>query len=311
MSDRADRADDAVPTSGVNATAGAGSDAPRVVVISGVSGAGRTTVAKALEDLGYYVIDNLPPALIGRVVDLAAVPESPVKRLALVIDTRSRELSGDVAESLDELARRGLDTRTVFLEASDEALVARYEEGRRAHPLAGGDRVADGIARERHVLSEVRERADIVIDTTEATVHDLRARVSGAFSASTDAQLAVNVVSFGYKYGTPRDADIVLDVRFLPNPHWVPELQPLSGSDETVVSYVLKQAETGEFLERVFALFDVMVPGFVREGKHYLTVAVGCTGGRHRSVVLTERIAEHLRTLAASVRTRHRDRDAA
>jgi UPF0042 nucleotide-binding protein len=281
---------------------------PQLAIITGLSGAGRTTAAKVLEDLGYFVIDNLPPALIERVVDLATAQGSTVDRVALVVDVRGREFFGDLRVSLASLTERGVQPRVLFLEASDEALVRRYEAARRLHPLSGRDRVTDGIARERLLLTDLRAEADLVIDTTDLNVHGLRDRIVDAFGEERTAGLFVNVLSFGFKNGTPRDADIVLDVRFLPNPHWVDELRPLDGLSAPVRDYVLGQPETGVFLERLAALFDVMVPAFVKEGKHYLTIAVGCTGGKHRSVVLSEELAAHIRGLGVAVQVDHRDR---
>lgn len=281
---------------------------PQLAIITGLSGAGRTTAAKVLEDLGYFVIDNLPPSLIERVVDLATAPGSTVDRVALVVDVRGREFFGDLRVTLSALDVRRLRPRVMFLEASDESLVKRYEAARRVHPLSGPDRVTEGIARERRLLADLRAEADLVIDTTDTNVHELRDRLVDAFGEAGTAGLFVNIVSFGFKNGTPRDADIILDVRFLPNPHWIDELRPLSGLDAPVRDYVLGQPETGVFLERLFALFDVMVPAFVKEGKHYLTIAMGCTGGKHRSVVLAERLATHVRTLDVAVQVDHRDR---
>ena len=282
-------------------------DMPELAIITCMSGAGRTTAAKVLEDLGYFVIDNMPPALIHSVVELATARGSDVTRIALVIDVRGWEFFGDFRENVVSLRSRGLDPTVVFLEAADEVLVQRYEAERRAHPLAGRDRVVDGIGREREVLSDLRAEADLVIDTTHATVHDLRDRLTDAFGQRAPG-MAVNIVSFGFKHGTPRDADIVLDVRFLPNPHWVDELRPYTGLDQPVCDYVMGQPATSAYLERLFALFDLMVPEFSREGKHYLTVAIGCTGGRHRSVVLAEQLSDHVRSLGVEVQVNHRDR---
>jgi len=281
---------------------------PQLAIITGLSGAGRTTAAKVLEDLGYFVIDNLPPALIERVVDLAMAQGSAVDRVALVVDVRGRAFFGDLQATLSTLAHRGVRPRMVFLEASDEALVRRFEAARRVHPLSGQDRITDGIVRERRLLDALRAEADLVIDTTDTNVHELRDRLVDAFGDEGTAGLFVNVVSFGFKNGTPRDADIVLDVRFLPNPHWIDELRPLDGLDPPVRDYVLSQPETGVFLDRLNSLFDVMVPAFVKEGKHYLTIAIGCTGGKHRSITLAEELAAHIRTLGVTVQVDHRDR---
>lgn len=281
---------------------------PHLAIITGLSGAGRTTAAKVLEDIGYFVIDNLPPSLIGRVVDLATAPGSSVDKVALVVDVRGRQFFGDLRDALAGLRDREMAPRVLFLEASDDALVQRYEAARRAHPLSGQDRIGDGIARERELLADLRAEADLVIDTTETNVHELRDRLVDAFGKGVEDQLVTNIVTFGFKNGTPRDADILLDVRFLPNPHWQEQLRGYSGLDDPVRAFVMGQPETAEFLQRLFALFDVMVPAFVKEGKHYLTVGMGCTGGKHRSVVLGEELAAHIRSLGVAVRVEHRDR---
>jgi RNase adapter protein RapZ len=281
---------------------------PSVAIITGLSGAGRTAAAKVLEDLGYFVIDNLPPGVIEPVVDLATAQGSTVDRVALVIDVRGRQFFGDLREIIAGMEKKGVDPFVLFLEADDDTLVTRYEAARRPHPLAGADRLVDGIARERELLANLRAEADLVIDTTTLNVHELRDRLVDAFAGGEREGLVANVVTFGFKNGTPRDADIVLDVRFLPNPHWVDELRPYTGVDAPVRDYVLGQPETGVFLERLYALFDVMVPAFEKEGKHYLTVAIGCTGGRHRSVALGEELAEHIRSLGVAVQVDHRDR---
>ncbi|CAN5236563.1 MAG: RNase adapter RapZ [Euzebyales bacterium] len=281
---------------------------PRLAVITGLSGAGRTTAAKVLEDLGYFVIDNLPPSLIGPVFELAAVPGSTVDKIALVVDVRGRQFFGDLRAEIDTLKRRDAAPTVLFLESSDDELVKRYEAARRVHPLSGRDRIIDGIARERALLADLRAEADLVIDTSDTNVHQLRERVVDAFGDDDAPGMVVNLVSFGFKNGTPRDADLMFDVRFLPNPHWVDELRPHTGLDEPVIDYVMGQPATGAFLDRLEALLDLMVPAFVAEGKRYLTIAIGCTGGKHRSVVLAERVAEFIRGLGVDVRVDHRDR---
>lgn len=289
---------------------------PQLAVITGLSGAGRSAASAVLEDLGYFVIDNLPLSLIEPVIDLATAPGSTVDRFALVVDVRGRQVFGTGDESHgDELRKtmralgdRAVDLRILFLEASDDTLVRRYEAARRVHPLAHNNRIVDGIAREREYLEGVREEAHLVIDTTSLNVHELRERLEEAFGEEGRDRMVVNVVSFGFKNGTPRDADMLLDVRFLPNPHWVEDLRPLTGLDSRVRDFVLGQPDTAEFLERTEDLFSFLIPAFTREGKRYLTVAIGCTGGKHRSVVLGQVLADHLRTLGVSVQVDHRDK---
>jgi UPF0042 nucleotide-binding protein len=283
-------------------------DGPQVVVVTGLSGAGRTTAAKVLEDLGYFVIDNLPPALLERVFELASVPGSTVDRIALVVDVRGRQFSGDLREAVTHLQERTGELRVLFLESSDEALVKRYEAARRAHPLSGQDRIVAGIARERRLLSGLKADADLIVDTSDTNVHQLRDRIIDAFGSPADHGMVVNVVSFGFKNGAPRDADLVLDVRFLPNPHWVPELRSSTGLDAAVRDYVMGQPDAEEFLVRLTHLLELMVPAFVADGKRYLTIAVGCTGGRHRSVVLAEEIARRLAVHDLPIQVDHRDR---
>lgn len=281
---------------------------PELVVITGMSGAGRTTAAKVLEDLGYFVIDNLPPSLISRVFDLAAHHSSSVDRIAMVVDVRGRQFFGDLRETIDDLRGRGTPLRVLFLDAGDEALVSRFEGERRAHPLAGDDRVVDGIARERNLLADLRAEADLVVDTSSTNVHQLRDRLVDVFADPGHRGMVVNVVTFGFKNGAPRDADIVMDVRFLPNPHWEEALRPYTGVDQPVRDYVLRGEQAQEFLQRLKGLLDLMVPAFESEGKRYLTIGIGCTGGKHRSVVLGEEVAAYIGELGVPVQVEHRDR---
>jgi UPF0042 nucleotide-binding protein len=282
--------------------------APDFTIITGLSGAGRSEAAKALEDIGYFVIDNLPPALIGKMAELVQRPGSAVQHVALVVDVRGGQFFHELAEALRDLAERGVEYRILFLTADDDVLVRRFEATRRRHPL--GERVVDGIARERALLEATRAQADLVIDTSDLTVHELRDRIVGTFSRQPrEARLQATVVSFGYKFGLPMDADLVLDVRFLPNPHWVEDLRPLPGTDTRVREYVMSREATGVFLERLEGLLDVLIPGYLAEGKRYLTVAVGCTGGRHRSVVVAEEVARMLRARGLPVAVEHRDVD--
>jgi UPF0042 nucleotide-binding protein len=281
-----------------------------VTIISGLSGAGRSAAADVLEDLGFFVIDNLPPALIPKVTELGRGREGTT-RFALVVDTRAGEFLSELETALAELRETGARTRVLFLEASDEVLVRRFEATRRRHPLTDSDRVTDGIARERELLEELREQADVVVDTSDLNVHELRDRLRELFGESAEATsgLQVSVVSFGYKHGLPLDVDLVFDCRFLPNPHWVESLRPLPGTDPKVRRYVMKQHETQEFLEEMERLFALLLPAYVREGKSYLSIGVGCTGGHHRSVVLAAEIATLLERLGFAARVHHRDLD--
>jgi RNase adapter protein RapZ len=276
-------------------------------IITGLSGAGRSEAANVLEDLGFFVIDNLPPALIGKVAELARAPGRPPTRYALGVDIRSGALE-DLHTALEELREAGVRTRILFLEAADDVLVRRYETTRRKHPLAGPDRVSAAIADERLLLQPLKERADVVVDTTDLNVHQLRDRLRDLFSTpATDQSLQTSIVSFGFKHGLPLDVDLVFDCRFLPNPHWVETLRPLPGTDPRVKRYVLKQPETESFLAELERLFALLLPAYVREGKSYLSVGVGCTGGHHRSVVLAEELAKILERLGFPARVHHRD----
>ena len=269
-------------------------DKTDVVIISGLSGAGRSTAAKALEDLGWYVVDNLPPTLLPTMVDLAARTNGAVSRMAAVIDFRSFAFSTDLKSAVSELAARGAAARIVFLEAADETLVRRFDSERRPHPLQGAGGVSDGIVAERELLREVRGDADLVLDTSRLNVHQLRARIRDALGGGTVAGLRLSIISFGYKYGLPVDADVVADCRFLPNPHWIPELAPMTGQDAPVRDYVLAQPGAEDFLRHYTELLRVVLPGYEREGKRFVTVAVGCTGGKHRSVAIADELAARL-----------------
>lgn len=279
-----------------------------VTVLTGMSGAGRSTAADALEDLGYFVIDNLPPALIGKVADLARSGER-VNKYVLVVDVRSGLFVEDLIDALSDLEATGAQTRVIFLDAADEVLVRRYEATRRRHPLADSERVVDGIARERSLLENLKGRADVVLDTSSLNVHELRDRVHDVcLGEHRPGTLQISVVSFGYKHGLPVDVDLVFDVRFIPNPHWVEDLRPLDGTDLAVKDYVLNQPVTPKYLESVTDLFSLTLPAYESEGKSYLSVAFGCTGGRHRSVAVSEAFVEILEGLGYSATVRHRDR---
>ncbi len=265
--------------------------ANEVVVITGMSGAGRSTVAHAMEDLGWYVVDNLPPAMLGTLCELAAKSTTSI---AVVIDVRGRQFFDDLNRALNELAERGIARRVVFVDAADDVLVRRFESTRRPHPLQGNDRIVDGIAKERERLQEVRSVADIVVDSSALNIHQLEKKIAELFHDGDPSDLRVNVLSFGYKYGIPVDADLVMDCRFIANPHWIPELRPQTGLDAAVKENVLGTDNVQEFLTRYQALFETMATGFVAEGRKYLTLAVGCTGGKHRSVAIAHELEHRL-----------------
>ncbi|MGE2737935.1 RNase adapter RapZ [Mycolicibacterium vaccae] len=298
---------------GGTGTAGSGNDTDTgeggidVVLVTGLSGAGRGTAAKVLEDLGWYVADNLPPDLITRMVEFGLAAGSRITQLAVVMDVRSRGFTGDLDFVRSELATRNIAPRVLFLEASDDILVRRYEQNRRSHPLQGHQTLAEGIAAERALLAPVRASADLVIDTSSLSVHGLRESIERAFAGAAAAHISVTVESFGYKYGLPMDADTVMDVRFLPNPHWVDSLRRHTGQNPEVRDYVLGQPGAVEFLDSYHHLLDVVIDGYRREGKRYMTVGIGCTGGKHRSVAMAEALAERLQDADLTVRVLHRD----
>jgi UPF0042 nucleotide-binding protein len=277
-----------------------------VVVVTGMTGAGRSTAAKELEDLGFFVVDNLPPQLVADVVRLVNESRGPRQPIAVVVDVRS----GSFFEGLQEVMARGSTgrrTTLLFLEASDEVLVRRQEAARRPHPLQEGGRLLDGLRRERTALDDLRANADLVIDTSGLNVHQLTDKVARAFGTEQTTSLKATIISFGFKYGIPVDADLVADMRFLPNPHWVPELRPLSGRDESVATYVTGRPEAQEFLDQYVALLQTVAKGYLVEGKRFMTVAIGCTGGKHRSVAMTEEIAARLSRAGLDTRPMHRD----
>lgn len=278
-----------------------------VTVISGLSGAGRSEVAKVFEDLGWYVIDNLPPQLIEKMISLALAPGTLISRIALVIDARGGTFFEEADKALEALKEQ-VRYRLVFLEASDDVLVRRFDATRRRHPLGSHDNLVAGIQQERELMGSFRSRADLIIDTSELSSRDLRTRISAYFGGEDSSDgIKATVVSFGYKYGLPLDADMVLDVRFLPNPHWIDELRPFTGLDDAIRTYVLEQPATASFLERTKDLFEVLLPGYKEEGRQYLTVAIGCTGGRHRSVVLADEIAGFIDQKGYPCKVIHRD----
>ena len=277
------------------------------LILTGMSGAGRSTVAHALEDLGWYVVDNLPPSLLSALVSKGTGPQG--KELAVVVDVRGGEFFDELSQALAQLKSESLPYRLVFLDATDQALVQRFESTRRPHPLQGNDRIVDGISRERDKLEEIRSQCDVAIDTTNLNVHQLEKRVGEIFGKGKVKGVRINVLSFGYKYGIPVDADLVLDCRFIPNPHWNPELRPLTGLTQQVSSAVLGSEGVSEFVSDYVHIVDSMLKGYLREGKKFVTIAVGCTGGKHRSVAITAEIARQLNEIGndISAHPTHRD----
>jgi len=280
---------------------------PELLVVSGMSGAGRSTVGNALEDQGWYVIDNLPPQLLGPISDLFSLSKASLPRIAVIIDVRGGEFFTELQTYLAQLRVRKINVRLLFLEANDQALVKRFESVRRPHPLQGTGTVLDGIARERKELLSLRESADIVFDTSESNVHQLTNRVAEAFSSNSNA-LKVNVMSFGFKYGIPADADMVADARFIPNPHWQDELRSKTGNNKEVSDYVMAQAGVEEFIQNYVSVLKTVLAGYRTENKRFATIAIGCTGGKHRSVAITNRIAQLLaEDPDATISVSHRD----
>lgn len=279
-----------------------------LLIVTGLSGAGRTTTSHALEDHGWYVVENLPPQLIGTLADLVARNPLSIPRLAVVMDVRSKHLFESIRESLNALTAAGVKYRLLFLEASEPVLVRRFEQGRRPHPLQGSGRISEGIAAERELLAEIRSSADVVLDTSNFNVHDLNREITQLFSDDGPIVLRLNIMSFGFKYGLPTDANFVADVRFVPNPHWVPELRAHTGQDPEVAEFVLEGNGTQQFIEHYVAALEPVLEGYRRENKHYATLAVGCTGGKHRSVAIAEELGRRLSALpSVRVTVAHRD----
>lgn len=278
-----------------------------LLVITGLSGAGRSEFAKDLEDLGWFVIDRLPPDIAAKVADLAVGPASPWDRVAFALP--ADVVGGENLQALSELRTVGERLRVVFLDCSTETLVRRYESSRRPHPSQADVGLADAIKAERLLMEPVKAVADLVLDTSDLSVHDLRDRVAGLYGEADDRPMRTTITSFGYKHGLPRDADLVFDCRFLPNPHWIPDLRPLTGTDGPVREHVLGHEVNQEFLDQLEDLLAMLLPAYVSEGKSYLSVALGCTGGRHRSVVVAETVAEMLRGRGFDPVVAHRDID--
>jgi UPF0042 nucleotide-binding protein len=279
---------------------------PHVLIVTGMSGAGKSSAADVLEDNGYHVIDNLPPELLSQVADFHGLAERNV-RLAVVVDSRGGDAVERLQEVIQQLDQQGIKTAVLFLDADDSVIIRRYEENRRPHPLEAPT-IDEAIAEERKMLDPLREAADVVIDTSDLNVHQLRDRIINEFSPEEmQRPLRVSIRSFGFKHGTPRDADLVFDVRFLPNPHWVPELKPLRGTDPAVADYVLTNPDAAEFVDRVEELIAFLLPRYEAEGKSYVSIAIGCTGGHHRSVAIAEEIGRRLEKRGVRAAVRHRD----
>ncbi|MEA3019532.1 MAG: RNase adapter protein RapZ [Actinomycetota bacterium] len=277
-----------------------------VVLVTGLSGAGRSQAGNVFEDMGWFVIDNLPTELLDKVIDLVVAKGSSIDKVALVMHTAGS--GDDLSAAMATMRTIVDDVRVLFLDAADDVLVRRYEDTRRRHPLGEGQRVVESIVAERDSLEPLKAEADVVIDTSELNVHQLRDRITDLFGGDRpQGGMQTTVMSFGYKHGLPLDVDMVLDCRFLPNPHWVDELRSKTGRDKAVRRYVLDNPQTGAFLERLEGLFDILLPGYVAEGKSYLTIAIGCTGGRHRSVVIADELAGRLRKRGIEPRVLHRD----
>ncbi|MDQ0678441.1 UPF0042 nucleotide-binding protein [Arthrobacter pascens] len=279
-----------------------------LLVVTGMSGAGRSTASDALEDHGWYVVENLPPQMLSTLAELVSHAPQSIPRLAVVMDVRSKGLFADIRAALGALAASGVTFRVLFLDANDDVLVRRFEQGRRPHPLQEGGRILDGIAAEREVLTELRDSADVVLDTSDFNVHGLATAITELFSETGPVALRLNVMSFGFKYGLPVDSNYVADVRFIPNPHWVPQLRPHTGLDKDVSEYVLEAEGVKNFVDRYVLALEPVLDGYRRENKHYATIAVGCTGGKHRSVAVAVELSKKLSQYPrVTVTTTHRD----
>ena len=279
-----------------------------LLIVTGMSGAGRSTVGNALEDLGWYVVDNLPPQMLGPIADLFTLAKTPLPRLAVVIDVRGGEFFGELTEHLASLRSRNINLRVLFLEATDAALVKRFESVRRPHPLQGNGTILDGIAEERIRLLSLRESADVIVDTSELNVHQLSNKIADGFSLEQSRKLQITVMSFGFKYGLPSDADLVADMRFLPNPFWQEALRPFTGEDQQVSDFVLAQSGAREFVDNYLLALKPVLKGYLNENKRYATIAIGCTGGKHRSVAVSKLIASELSKLDdVAISIKHRD----
>lgn len=281
---------------------------PQIVVITGISGAGRSTAANTLEDEGWYVVDNIPPQMLQDLANLVASAPESMRKFAVGIDVRARPLFDDLTAAIDTLRKSDVDFSMLFVDAKDKDIIARYEAQRRPHPLQGEGRVLDGIEAERKLFADLKEAADTVIDTSGMNVHELARTIREMYSSDGPKLLNLTVMSFGFKYGAPTDANYMADMRFIPNPHWIPELRPFTGRDAQVRDYVFSHAGTEEFIDNYVRALKPVLEGYRREGKHYATFAIGCTGGKHRSVAVTEEIARRLSDMPeVRVNVQHRD----
>lgn len=281
----------------------------RFIIVTGLSGAGKSEATNALEDMGYFCVDNLPPKLIKKFAEVCKQSQGSIDKVALVMDIRGGIFFDDLFESLSELSKEQFQYEILFLDTSDEVLVKRFKEKRRSHPLAPGGRVITGIELERQKLREVKDKADVIIDTSKYAIKDLREEMARKFGDKEmpEKQMAITILSFGFKYGIPVDSDLVFDVRFIPNPFYIPELKPFSGNDEPVKNYVMEQTETQTFLQKANDMFEFLIPNYQKEGKRQLIISIGCTGGRHRSVAIANSIYETLRANNHDVYIEHRD----
>ena len=281
----------------------------RFIIVTGLSGAGKSEATNALEDMGYFCVDNLPPKLIKKFAEVCKQSKGSIDKVALVMDIRGGIFFDDLFESLSELSKEQFQYEILFLDTSDEVLVKRFKEKRRSHPLAPGGRVITGIELERQKLRDVKDKADVIIDTSKYAIKDLREEMARKFGDKEmpEKQMAITILSFGFKYGIPVDSDLVFDVRFIPNPFYIPELKPFSGNDEPVKNYVMEQTETQTFLEKANDMFEFLIPNYQKEGKRQLIISIGCTGGRHRSVAIANSICETLRANNHDVYIEHRD----
>ena len=281
----------------------------RFVIVTGLSGAGKTQATRSLEDLGYFCVDNLPPKLINKFAELCSQSDGKIDKVALVIDIRGGVFFDDLFETLNYLKENEFKYEILFLDASDEVIIKRFKESRRSHPLSPDGRVLNGIIQERSKLREIKDRADIIIDTSKYAIRDLREKMNEHYgdNIESEKQLSITVLSFGFKYGIPVDSDLVFDVRFIPNPFYIPELKQYSGNDKSVKDYVLKQEETITFVEKLQDMLEYLVPNYIKEGKRQLIISIGCTGGRHRSVAIANEIYERLNKGNYKAKIEHRD----